>query len=224
MSNFAKNKSKWKWTAMIMQPSFFPRKTIDAAIAEVRQKKNLAALPKMRVDTLTEGRCAQILHLGPFSEEGPTIEKVHQFIESKGKRRVGKHHEIYLTDIRRADPAKWKTVIRQPMQWQPILGANMAFQRATAQNPVIWRTTENKILQVFWHWPGRGIAAPAPGHEDSWHACSSHRRIKRDRRGRLAADGASVILLGRDRERLDAVASTIRQRGGAVAESHATDL
>jgi len=116
MSNFAKDKSRWKWTAMIMQPSFVPRKTIDAAIADVKQKKNLAALSRMRVGKLTEGRCAQILHIGPFSEEGPTIEKVHQFIEAKGKRRVGKHHEIYLSDIRRADPDKWKTVIRQPMQ------------------------------------------------------------------------------------------------------------
>jgi hypothetical protein len=69
----------------------------------------------MRFEPFTEGRCAQILHIGPFSEEGPTIAKVHEFIESKGKR-SGKHHEIYLSDIRRAAPEKWKTIVRQPMR------------------------------------------------------------------------------------------------------------
>ena len=115
MTNFAKKKAEWKWTAMIMQPSFVSRKTIDAAIVDVK-KKDLAGLPRLRVETLKEGKCAQILHVGPFSEEGPTIEKVHHFIESKGSRPTGKHHEIYLSDVRKADPAKWKTVIRQPME------------------------------------------------------------------------------------------------------------
>lgn len=116
MSSFsAGNKSEWKWTMMIMQPSFVTREVIAKAIADVRAKKNPLALSKMRVEEFAEGRCAQILHVGPFSEEGPTIEQVHHYIDTRGKRR-GKHHEIYLSDIRRADPAKWRTVIRQPMQ------------------------------------------------------------------------------------------------------------
>lgn len=116
MTRFStEDKSNWKWTMMIMQPSFVTREIIDSAIADVRKKKNPAALSRMRVESLTEGRCAQILHIGPFTEEGPTVEKVHRFIDSRGKR-TGKHHEIYLSDIRRADPAKWKTVIRQPMR------------------------------------------------------------------------------------------------------------
>lgn len=116
MSNFsAENKSNWKWTMMIMQPSFVPQEILNRAIEEVRKKKNLTAISKLRIEAFSEGKCAQILHLGPFSEEGPTIEKVHQFIDSRSKR-VGKHHEIYLSDIRKADPAKWKTVIRQPME------------------------------------------------------------------------------------------------------------
>ena len=116
MSKFStKDKANWKWTMMVMQPSFITREIIDSAIADVKKKKNLAAISRMRVESLTEGKCAQILHIGPFSEEGPTIEKVHQFIDSMGKR-IGKHHEIYLSDIRKADPAKWKTIIRQPMQ------------------------------------------------------------------------------------------------------------
>ena len=108
-------KSDWQWTSMIMQPAFVTNEMIDAAIAEVAKKKNPAAISKVRFESLTEGTCAQILHIGPFSEEGPTVEKVHQFIDAHGKR-VGKHHEIYLSDLRKADPAKWKTIIRQPVQ------------------------------------------------------------------------------------------------------------
>ncbi|MFO0700831.1 MAG: GyrI-like domain-containing protein [Nitrospira sp.] len=73
-------------------------------------------MAKLRFEGFTEGRCAQTLHLGPFSEEGPTIERVHQFIRSREGKLTGKHHEIYLSDIRKAAPTKWKTVIRQPFR------------------------------------------------------------------------------------------------------------
>ena len=109
------DKSGWKWTMMIAQPDFVTRAMVEQALADVRKKKNPAALPLIRFEAYAEGRSAQILHVGPFTEEGPTIEKVHHYIDARGQRR-GKHHEIYLTDIRRADPAKWKTVIRQPME------------------------------------------------------------------------------------------------------------
>ena len=116
MSKYSiEDKSNWKWTLMIMQPDFVTKEMIDSAISEVKKKKNPVAISKLRFEALSEGRCAQILHIGPFSAEGPTIDKVHQFIYSRGKR-IGKHHEIYLSDIRKANPAKWKTVIRQPMQ------------------------------------------------------------------------------------------------------------
>ncbi len=115
MSTFTTgDKSDWKWTMMIMQPSFVSTTVIDSAIAEVKTKKNPIALAKLRFEEYSEGKCAQILHVGPFSEEGPTIERVHDFIDSDTKR-TGKHHEIYLSDIRKANPARWKTVIRQPM-------------------------------------------------------------------------------------------------------------
>lgn len=116
MTTFStEDKSNWQWTAMIMQPPFVTAEMVERAIAEVKKKKNPAAISKVRLVPFTEGRCAQILHIGPFSEEGPTIEKVHRFIDARG-RRSGKHHEIYLSDIRKADPAKWKTIVRQPMQ------------------------------------------------------------------------------------------------------------
>ncbi|MGE5386862.1 MAG: GyrI-like domain-containing protein [Betaproteobacteria bacterium] len=109
------DKARWKWTMMIMQPSILPKTAIEAAMAEVAKKKNLPALAKLRLEVFAEGRCAQILHIGPFSEEGPTIARVHAFIDAKSSR-TGKHHEIYLSDIRRADPSKWQTIVRQPMR------------------------------------------------------------------------------------------------------------
>ncbi len=116
MSTFVTNdRSKWKWTMMIMQPHFVGAECLQAAIAEVKRKKSIAAVHALRLESFGEGLCAQVLHIGPFSEEGPTIRRVHDFIEVRSGL-SGKHHEIYLSDIRRAAPAKWKTIIRQPMK------------------------------------------------------------------------------------------------------------
>lgn len=116
MSAFiANDRSKWQWTMMIMQPHFVEATLIDEAIAEVKRKKAISAVGKLRLQDFTEGLCAQTLHVGPFSDEGPTIQRVHEFIGARSAL-AGKHHEIYLSDIRRADPSKWKTIIRQPME------------------------------------------------------------------------------------------------------------
>ena len=108
-------KSEWKWTLMIMQPEPVTEDRLITTLDEVRKKKNPVALSRLRFESFTEGKAAQIMHVGPFSEEGPTVEKVHAFIEQRGGKLTGKHHEIYLSDIRRAAPEKWKTIIRQPM-------------------------------------------------------------------------------------------------------------
>ena len=108
-------KEEWLWTMMIMQPELVNKAMVTKAIKEVKQKKNPVALPLVRFESFTEGKAAQIMHIGPFSKEGPTIEKIHTFIRKSGNQRIGKHHEIYLSDIRRAAPEKWKTIIRQPM-------------------------------------------------------------------------------------------------------------
>lgn len=109
------NKDAWKWTLMIMQPEFITQKMVNEARVEVERKKKSVSLPLVRFEAFKEGKAAQIMHIGPFSEEGPAIEKVHLFIEENGSRKVAKHHEIYLSDIRRAAPQKWKTIVRQPM-------------------------------------------------------------------------------------------------------------
>jgi hypothetical protein len=111
-----RNKTNWQWTMMIMQPDLIKPAMVAEAIAQVRKKKNPPALDLLRFEPFTEGLAAQTLHIGPFSEEGPTIERVHQFIEESGAQLSGRHHEIYLSDIRRAAPEKWRTIIRQPMR------------------------------------------------------------------------------------------------------------
>lgn len=116
MAVFADNdKAKWKWTMMILQPDFVADDIIDAALAEVRSKKKLPGIDRLRLENFSGGLCAQILHIGPFCEEGPTIARLHEFIDTRSSR-IGMHHEIYLSDIRRADPKNWKTIIRHPMK------------------------------------------------------------------------------------------------------------
>lgn len=109
------DKDAWKWTVMIMQPACITSQLVAQATAEVTRKKKPVALPLVRFASFAEGKAAQILHIGPYSAEGPTIEKVHQFIADHGSQRIGKHHEIYLSDMRRTAPEKLKTIIRQPM-------------------------------------------------------------------------------------------------------------
>ncbi|MHB1137210.1 MAG: GyrI-like domain-containing protein [Coriobacteriia bacterium] len=117
MSSFTSgDRSQWRWTMMIMQPDFIDGDLIEETRIAVAAKKNLPGLQRIRLESLTEGPAAQIMHIGPFATEGPTIEKVHRFIAESGHELSGKHHEIYLSDIRKANSEKWKTVIRQPFR------------------------------------------------------------------------------------------------------------
>ena len=116
-SNFkAGNKDTWKWTMMILQPEVVTAKLFAEALPEVEKKKGLAALSKVRFESYHEGLSAQILHIGPYADEEPTVAKLHGFISDGGHQLRGKHHEIYLGDPRKSAPAKLQTVIRQPMQ------------------------------------------------------------------------------------------------------------
>jgi hypothetical protein len=109
-------KGLWKWTVMIMQPDFITRAMFNAARKEVAEKRNPAALAKVRFGKFKEGRSAQIMYVGKFADEGPTIQRLHEFIEQSGHKLRGKHHEIYMSDPRRTVPEKLKTVIRQPFK------------------------------------------------------------------------------------------------------------
>ena len=79
------DRKNWKWTMMIMQPPVVTARTVEEAIEAVGRKKSLAALRKLRFEDFREGRCAQTLHIGPFDEEAPTIQRIHDFILGRGR-------------------------------------------------------------------------------------------------------------------------------------------
>ncbi|MBI5310907.1 MAG: GyrI-like domain-containing protein [Actinobacteria bacterium] len=108
------NKSDWEWTMMIMQPDFVTPEDFEQARDAATAKKDLPAAPKLRLEKFREGSAAQVMYVGPYSDEGPTIKALHEFIEESGYVLDGKHHEIYLGDPRRTAPEKLKTIIRQP--------------------------------------------------------------------------------------------------------------
>ena len=112
----AMNKETWSWTLMIRQPDHIPGEVVESAIEEVKLKKDPPALAKLRFEPYSEGISVQIMHIGPFDAEGPTIARMHAFIEAEGYQPSGKHHEIYLSDFTRTAPEKLRTVLRQPIQ------------------------------------------------------------------------------------------------------------
>ena len=108
------NKSNWDWTLMIMQPDIITPDMVRMAVDKVKAKNNPPAIDQLRFESYAEGKSAQIMHIGPYSEEAENISKLHEFIATAGLERRGKHHEIYLSDMRRTAPEKLKTIIRQP--------------------------------------------------------------------------------------------------------------
>ncbi|MCB0790672.1 MAG: GyrI-like domain-containing protein [Flavobacteriales bacterium] len=111
------DRAHWRWTAMIMQPTVVGRRDLQAVIATMRSKGKLTrAMEQARIEDLVEGECVQVLYVGPYSAEGPTITDLHTYAASLGKRLRGKHHEIYLSDARRTAPEKLRTILRQPVE------------------------------------------------------------------------------------------------------------
>lgn len=116
MSTFTiHDKASWKWTAPIAQPDLVTKQLVEQAVEQAAAKRPLRAAGRVRLEPFCEGRAAQLLHHGPFSTEGPTIQRLHGFIDQQGLGRRGKHHENYLTDLTRTAPERLKTVIRQPV-------------------------------------------------------------------------------------------------------------
>lgn len=104
MSSFTdrRDKSQWDWTLLNLVPDF------------VETEESVAGV---RLETLDEGLCVQTLHIGPFDAEGPVLARMHdEFIPSEGLAMTGRHHEIYFSDARRVEPAKFRTILRQPVQ------------------------------------------------------------------------------------------------------------
>ncbi len=110
------NKDKWKWTLMVAQPDFVHKKMIERAYEKALKKKSLLSYTQLSYQKYSEGLSAQIMYTGPFEEEAPSIQKIHQFIFDQDGIFSGKHHEIYVSDSRRTAPEKLKTILRQPFR------------------------------------------------------------------------------------------------------------
>ncbi|MDQ3095381.1 MAG: GyrI-like domain-containing protein [Actinomycetota bacterium] len=112
----ARDKSRWDWTLMIMVPDWIDQRMFGAAIEQVAAKDRTARLDDIRLETLSEGRCVQTLHVGSFDDEADVLARMHHgFIPDNGLRMAGKHHEIYLSDSRKVTPEKLQTILRQPV-------------------------------------------------------------------------------------------------------------
>jgi len=112
-----RDKSAWHWTLMIMVPDHITREMFERALGGAAAKKDASpSLGTVRLETLEEGLCVQTLHLGSFDDEGPTLDDLHhRFIPEHGLAMRGIHHEVYFSDFRRVEPAKRRTILRQPV-------------------------------------------------------------------------------------------------------------
>jgi hypothetical protein len=110
------DRDAWLWTAMIVLPDDVSHELFEECVEGVKQKQDLPALARMRLERYHEGLSVQILYIGPYADLGPMVEKLHTFALEKGYRLRGKYHEIYLNDPLRTAPEKLKTIIRQPVE------------------------------------------------------------------------------------------------------------
>lgn len=111
-----RDKSRWDWTAMLMTPEWIDLSMLQVAVDRVGAKAPPERLGDVRIEALSEGRCVQTLHIGPFDDEAPVLARMHhEFIPDQGLRMNGRHHEIYLSDFRRTAPQNLRTILRQPV-------------------------------------------------------------------------------------------------------------
>ena len=110
------NKNRWEWTMMIMQPEWITTEWVEKVRQDAKKKKSNDSLSEVRFDAYNEGLAVQILYTGAYENESPTIAELHRFITSNGYQTNGKHHEIYLSDIRKTSPDRLQTILRQPIR------------------------------------------------------------------------------------------------------------
>lgn len=112
-----RDKSRWSWTLMTMVPNWIDATVFTTALEQVAAKNRPGPVADVRLETLSEGRCVQALHIGSFDDEGPLLDRMHhEFVPGHGLEMVGRHHEIYLSDFRTVEPAKRRTILRQPVR------------------------------------------------------------------------------------------------------------
>ncbi len=120
MNEFSiENKDNWLWKVFIVQPDFITEEMFESSIEEVKKKKDLLSIGKLRFETFSEGLSVQVLHVGSYDDEPKTVKMLHDFIAERGYSFDGlvqKHHEIYLSDMRKTASEKLKTILRQPVK------------------------------------------------------------------------------------------------------------
>lgn len=112
----ARDKAQWDWTLMTMVPDWITDDMYAAVIDQVGAKDRPIRLDDLRLETLSERLCVQALHIGSYDDEGELLRQMHyEFVPAQGFTMVGKHHEVYLSDSRKVEPAKLRTILRQPV-------------------------------------------------------------------------------------------------------------
>jgi len=109
-------RAEWHWQLLIRMPDYVVSAVVQQTLKAAFLKKQLPLLQQVTLSALAEGRCVQIMHTGPYSEEPATLELMENFIRKEGLIRNGRHHEIYLSDPRRTAPDRMKTILRQPVK------------------------------------------------------------------------------------------------------------
>jgi hypothetical protein len=110
------DKAQWKWTVMIRTPEFVAAGDLTKAADVLIKRSKGAGVDKVRLMRLNEGLCVQALHIGPYDEACRTVEAMKQLAEKNGLKFAGAHHEVYLSDPRRVEPARLKTILREPVK------------------------------------------------------------------------------------------------------------
>jgi hypothetical protein len=105
----------WNWMSLIAVPDFVTSVMLEDAMPEMIKKKG-KTLEKVRFERINEGLCAQILHIGPYSDEPRSQKTLHGFIAKQGYRLRGRHHEIYMGDPRKTPSERLKTILRHPVE------------------------------------------------------------------------------------------------------------
>ncbi|MGG1516741.1 GyrI-like domain-containing protein [Paenibacillus oryzisoli] len=109
-------RAEWRWKLLIRMPTYVALEQVDEARQKaMKKKKELVELGDVRFEKLHEGQCVQMLHVGPYATEPETLRQMEDFINAEGWAYAGLHHEIYLSDPRRVEPAKMKTILRYPV-------------------------------------------------------------------------------------------------------------
>ncbi len=106
----------WCWQLMIRTPDFVGRDELEEAVSVLLEKSKEQEVREVALRTMTEGRCVQMLHVGPYENEGETVALMKRFASENGLEPHGRHHEIYLSDPRRVPPERLKTILRMPVK------------------------------------------------------------------------------------------------------------